>query len=537
MNNRIVCRMKPYIQPFEQQLAIAELEAMAGAKPVQLHKRHPEEQLWQVETPVSAKVLAERLVYFKQVTQGDTSFITKQVRNEATVNVSRKGAPLAQIRSMLPFKADVPMPNRRCLRYGTHGIHEYRGKFFPQLVRSLMNLASISPSGTVLDPMCGSGTTIVEGVLAGCKAFGLDMNPLSALMSRTKFRLLFLEVGTLVRAYDRIRKSLLGVRPRTSLRSQSYYSTLPTPDREYLERWFAPQVLGGLDTIAVKIVSIGNDTIRDFMWVCLSNILRNVSWQKNEDLRIRKEVREHVEIDVIREFLEEIGRSVRAVVAFLCENKGVRLGKPFVQEGDARNLSEVWPDLAGHVDAVITSPPYATALPYIDTDRLSLCYLKLLSRPGHRALDKRMIGNREITQRVRWAYLERLRKEAKELPKSITRLVGRIGMLNSSGEAGFRRLNLPSLLAKYFMDMRQVLAGVLEMLRPGAPAYVVVGNNHTIAGGTRVDIETANLLAEIASGLGFEEGEHLSMDMLVSREIFSRNAVASEVILELRKPA
>ena len=116
-------------------------------------------------------------------------------------------------------------------------------------------------------------------------------------------------------------------------------------------------------------------------------------------------------------------------------------------------------------------------------------------------------------------------------------LIRCIESLNASADVGFRRRNLPALLAKYFFDMKEVLEGIHRALKPGSLAFVVVGNNHTIAGGHRVDIRTASLLQDIAGTVGFEVSKALSMDMLVSRDIFKKNAMASEEILAFRKPA
>ena len=76
-------------------------------------------------------------------------------------------------------------------------------------------------------------------------------------------------------------------------------------------------------------------------------------------------------------------------------------------------------DNKGKIDAIINVPPYATALPYLDTDRLSLCYLGLLSRPEHRQRDQDMIGNREISegQRQRTGSLS---EQEEKLPKSVS---------------------------------------------------------------------------------------------------------------------
>jgi site-specific DNA-methyltransferase (cytosine-N4-specific) len=533
MSDMIVCRMKSYIQPFERHLAVSELSALSGAP---LSADDCQGTNLEVATRVSAQTLANRLSFYEFVRDDKRQIATSQVLREATLYVARNGIPITEIRKQLPVKDGATLPNRRCLRYGTHGIHEYRGKFFPQLVRSLINIAKVPVGGIVADPMCGSGTTLVEGALAQYRSVGLDMNPLSVFMSNVKCTLLKSDPDFLAGQYHRVRDDLLEAKPRLAAKRLSYFRTLHPKDQEYLKDWFAPQVLEDLDIVAERIALVGDPTVRDFMRLALSNILRRVSWQKEDDLRVRKEIRSDVEIDPIRDFLEELGRSVRIVAAFLYQIKGSTLGKAQATEGDARMMTGEWADLAGKVSAVVTSPPYATALPYLDTDRLSLCYLGLLSRDGHRGRDKEMIGNREITEGVRREYWGRLRKQGKILPRSVVRLIGKIELLNTNANVGFRRRNLPALLAKYFFDMREVLAGIAQVLKAGSPAFVVVGDNHTIAGGMRVNIETARLLAEIGVTVGLEEGKHLPMEMLVSRDIFRRNAVGSETILEFRKP-
>jgi site-specific DNA-methyltransferase (cytosine-N4-specific) len=294
--------------------------------------------------------------------------------------------------------------------------------------------------------------------------------------------------------------------------------------------------LQGLDDIVSTIQDVKYIPARNLMWVALSNILRSVSWQKEDDLRVRKEVRLDIEIDPKKEFLEELGRSIRAILAFLYqEGPGSKL-EYNISNGDARACAKEWKKYKGKVDAVITSPPYATALPYLDTDRLSLCYLGLLPRPEHRNRDILMIGNREVTEGLRHSYILSLNKRKADLPNSIHLLIKKIEKKNAGTDAGFRRRNLPALLAKYFLDMREVLANVYDCLKPGATAYFVVGNNHTIAGGERIDIWTADLLTDIAAMLNFEIKKSIPMEMLVSRDIFKKNASASEKILVFQKP-
>jgi site-specific DNA-methyltransferase (cytosine-N4-specific) len=531
MTYELTCRIKPYIQPFERELALRELEALAGAVPRPVPRDPGQPECFRVRSQVAPVALARDLAFWEAV-RGENTLTTTQSLRESTVNVVRNGISLEAIASVLPFNGSVPFPNRRCLRYGSHGLHEYRGKFFPQLVRNFINLAKVPSKGVVADPFSGSGTTAVEAILAERTVVGLDINPLSVFMAKTKCALLRVKVSDLEDAYVKVRSLLLaGAQPTGCSRLRE----IAPSDAEYLAAWFHPRILEELDFIYASICSTPTGGIRELFLLALSNILRKVSWQREDDLRVRREIKLIDEIDPIREFLQEIGRSVRLVLAFLRQEPNRRLGKARIEEGDARHLQTHWRSLRGKVDAVITSPPYATALPYLDTDRLSLCFLGLLPRNEHRKRDQAMIGNREITERARTHYWNEFTRAKDILPASVTSLISRIQSLNQRGNVGFRRRNLASLLYKYFSDMRQVFVGVSEVLRDGASVFVVVGNNHTMAGGKHIEIPTADLLAEIVDSVGLQTVQRIPMEMLVSRDIFRKNAIGSESILHFKK--
>lgn len=533
MSNLLKVRMKQYIQPFEYELAIRELHALGNSAITE--RKHDDDVglVFELNSLHSKAALADRLTYWETVEDASGIQVTTQSLRESTINLVRNGIAIETLQSLLPFTNNIPLPNRRCLRYGTHGIHEYRGKFFPQLVRSLINISGTAKDGIVADPMSGSGTTPVEALLAGCKGRCLDMNPLSVFLGQTKCELLSADVAELANDYAQIRNELMSVETYTG-NTNSYFESLPKEDQDYLVQWFSRDVLEGLDDIGRAISGVNNAHFKSLSCVALSNIIRKVSWQKVDDLRVRKEVRLDIELDPKKEFLEELGRSVRAVLAFLFQNGPLPISHFEITEGDARNCGDIWGE--NSVDVIITSPPYATALPYLDTDRLSLCYLGLLPRPEHRKRDKVMIGNREVTTKLRDAYWKYYQKHRNDLPDSICNLIDLIERLNADTDAGFRRLNLPALLSKYFFDMKEVLTGMRHALKPGSLAFVVVGNNHTIAGGKRVDIQTAKFLQDIAASIGFEVEASLAMEMLVSRDIYKKNAMASEEILALRKP-
>ena len=528
----IKIKMKPYIQPFEKRLASLELSSLVGNFEIDQLDDGP---VALVNTRISLEKIAGKLTYWEYI-EADERFYTRQSLRESTVNVVRNGVSFKEITMPLLFDESIFLPNRRCLRYASHGIHEYKGKFFPQLVRSLLNIAEIKGENKkILDPMCGSGTTLVESVLENHQAIGIDMNPLSVFITKTKCDVLKLKPAKLEREYVQIRDELLYVKPLRYLDSLIYFKSLPLNDQEYLANWFAIEVLTDLDQISCAISNIKDETIRNFFWVSLSNILRKVSWQKLDDLRVRKEILNDVEVDAIKEFFKDLERSIRLVLAFIRQNSQLDVGNSSVYHGDSKQLINSIKSGHGLVDIIITSPPYATALPYLDTDRLSLSYLGLLPREKHRTADSLMIGNREISETRRKELWNEYWMRRSELPGSVEKLINKIHRLNDNSPVGFRRKNLSALLGKYFFDMKEMFSNMHSAMKKNAVVFVVIGDNHTVAGGVHVDIGTIKFMSLIAVAEGFDLVERIDMEMLANRTIHKNNATKSESILWLRK--
>ncbi len=77
-----------------------------------------------------------------------------------------------------------------------HRLHPYKGKFIPQLVEYFLDSHTddfkrevyFSPGDIVLDPFCGSGTTLVQANELGIHAIGVDVSAFNAMMSNVKVR-------------------------------------------------------------------------------------------------------------------------------------------------------------------------------------------------------------------------------------------------------------------------------------------------------------------------------------------------------------
>ena len=77
-----------------------------------------------------------------------------------------------------------------------HRLHPYKGKFIPQLVEYFLSKridefkteVFFEPGDIVLDPFCGSGTTLVQANELGINAVGIDVSAFNALISNVKVK-------------------------------------------------------------------------------------------------------------------------------------------------------------------------------------------------------------------------------------------------------------------------------------------------------------------------------------------------------------
>ena len=502
---------KNYLQPFEDSLSLWELNGL-GLTAVSVDQEH---NMFAIKSRTGSQLKIDRLTYYDWCING----IFKP-----TIQACREGTkPDAGF-------LDVSFPKRRVLRFGPHNFHKYRGKFFPQLVRSLCNIAGLKDNSVVMDPMCGSGTTLVEARALQIRAFGLDKNPLSVLISKVKANSLSWDATMIKCVRQRIDDDVFcvaaGIGNPIDLWDES--------DLAYLDRWFSQSALADIARLVVGIKSITDLSVRNFALVCLSDVVRKASYQKEDELRVRKEIHHYNKGEVITLFREKYNTCLRSLMS--TAHVGTHDAEFDVKEGDARSASLYFPDLRRSVDAIITSPPYATALPYLDTDRLSLIILGLLPRKRHSMKEMEMIGSREISERKRTDIWKSYEEGAEcTLPNSVSSMINTIACSHHSSAVGFRKRNLPSLLVKYFLDMAEVLEDMKKMLRRGAPAFMVVGNNSTRIGDRRVEISTERFLTEIAEDVGFITGPEISMELLPSNDIFRKNSGSKEKIIKLSK--
>ena len=160
---------------------------------------------------------------------------------------------------------DWDFPNR-VAHSGIEGIHPYPAKFVAELPGALLNALPVPPGTAVLDPFCGSGTTLVECQRRGFPSVGIDLNPIACLMTQVKTSP---QPDGLEEAADAI------VTLARRLRGTK------VPQIPNLDHWFNSQVqkaLAALSDALGMLVPAHRDALR----LALSSIIVRVSNQESD---------------------------------------------------------------------------------------------------------------------------------------------------------------------------------------------------------------------------------------------------------------
>ena len=509
--------------PYELRLAVREVERLVGVTPSRTSCGFRFSR-----SGVDAETLS-RLTYFKRLVLADGTVV------EPLQAKLEQSAPLDNER------------RRQATRYSAHGFHEYKGKFNPQIVRAAQNIVALHPDARIWDPFSGSGTSLLEALHGQRTALGTDLNPLAVVIANAKIAALRAAPKTLMSTCEAITSELRRLAPAfegrskrklAALMSELGFQTETLPNLDYLREWFPTRVLAQLAVAFGVIDKSAAPHLRMCFRILSSNVLRDVSWQDPADLRIRRRKDPQDNYPVLSSVAKHMQIQCERAAASR-DAVGKPRGRQWAECADSRTKEGLSAEgrryLEEGVDCVTTSPPYATALPYIDTQRLSLAALGLLSQNEIRQADKALLGSREIGKTMR-LELEAELSKGTEMSTEVLNVCRRMLDAVNPETDGFRKVNTPGLVYRYFLGMGEVLSNVRKTLRRGGHALLVVGENRTTLGGTEFAIKTPELLASIGEGQGLECVEILPLDAYQRFSLHRQNAITSERLVILRRP-
>jgi DNA modification methylase len=370
--------------------------------------------------------------------------------------------------------------------YLTHGFDAYPAKMIPHMARFLIERVS-QPGQTILDPFCGSGAVLIESVITGRNAIGVDFNPVAVTLAKGKTTTCDTEIlrCQLSEILDRLIKCKNGV---------SY-------DFPNIEYWFTPATLRKLGIIRTTLddyLPRINETYANFWNALALSIVRPSSRADTRGPKpfISKSARAKrggKHFDPFKLFETEALIWFRKQETYIKQLKDQEShARVSLIQGDSRHLSRVLKRRV--VDAIVTSPPYLNAQDYYRSSKLQRFIFGTSNHDDLLKWSRAVIGTDRMVQ-------DEALLDAKLPSQLATRIRSKL-MEDRSGQ----RRNTACVLARYVFDMAEVLQEIRAVLRNGSPCAIVLGYNLV----SHIVVPTPELIIELASTHGLDLKFHYS---------------------------
>ncbi len=412
-----------------------------------------------------------------------------------------------------------------------HDWYRFVLSYPPHLVREYVQQFELSREACVLDPFCGTGTTIVECKKLGLTGIGIEAHPMSHFAGQTK-------VDWSVDA-DRLERTAMQI-AEVALTQLERDGIIDDPQPNLLREDSPVQItLRSLPAEALKLLlansisplplhktlvlldhidaaNYGRSHLRLVLAKALVGSISNLHF--GPEVGIGPAKADAPVVSTWLGFVVQMAHDLR----LLARKAGV---SAVVHHADSREMRRLLPPCS--IDAVITSPPYPNEKDYTRTTRLETVMLGFIrEKQALRALKRTMLrsntrGVYKEDEDDRWVAQHR---EIQRIAEAIE--ARRIELGKTSG---FERL-YARVTKLYFGGMARHLGELRPLLRPGARLAYVVGDQ---ASYLRVMIRTGQILASIAEELGYRIER---IDLFRTRLATATREQLREEVLVLRWP-
>lgn len=405
--------------------------------------------------------------------------------------------------------------------HAAHNWYRFVLSFPPHLVRDYLQRFGITPEQRVLDPFCGTGTTVVECKKLGIPSVGVEANPMAHFAGRVKTDWQP-DPDRLLNHAKQVADATLAALASAEATSGSIPDSLRSLNDEQaaliLKNSISPLPLHKTLVLLEHLKQQATEPFYDHERLALArSIVNSIS-----NLHFGPEVgvgRAKADAPVVACWLEAI-ETMATDLRALQQRPTV---EAIVHHADSRQLVNALEPCS--IDAVITSPPYPNEKDYTRTTRLESVLLGFI----HTKADLRALKQGLVRSNTRNVYAadedDRWVADHAEVQRIANEIEARRLALGKT--SGFERLYARATRL-YFGGMARHLAELRQILRPGAHLAYVVGDQ---ASYLRVMIRTGQLLADIARSLGYEV---LAIDLFRTRIATATNEQMREEVVVLR---
>lgn len=400
----------------------------------------------------------------------------------------------------------------------------------PHLVRDYLSKLNVSHEQTVLDPFCGTGTTVVECKKQGIDSVGIEANPMAyfacriktdwSISSRTLLRWgenIAEHVKTQLESQGFFEESLFNIKP--SIRAKKNVTSLlelpPEQGSLLLSNSISPIPLHKTLLLRNAIDSMAPAKVRGHLRLALakSTVFNTSNLHFGPEVGVSKPKKD---APVVDDWLGQIEIMAKDLSIWTGKDTNAK-----VYHADSRDAANI---ISPHsIDAIITSPPYPNEKDYTRTTRLESVLLGFLTNKASlRSLKKGMLRSN-----TRGVYKDDIDDQWVADHIEVQRIASEIETrrIEMGKTSGFERM-YHRVTKLYFGGMKRHFSELRTILRPGAKLAYVVGDQ---ASYLRVMIRTGNILADLAESLGYRV---LGIDLFRTRiATATREQLREEVLL------
>lgn len=371
-----------------------------------------------------------------------------------------------------------------------HSWYNFVLGYSDKLVGKVLDNFEVKTTQRVLDPFCGTGTTLVECARRNVQSVGIDANPFSCFVSRVKTHPHYRLTSIASALHDVQMNFPHALRADNEWQQDITYLYLR--DSGMIERgWISKKPLKKALILKRLIGHHSPDRpTGNLLLLCLASLIASEIGNMRYGPEIyRGPMKEDVDpIPLLR-------HAVREVISDIAFSQVAPSASARVVCGDARDCAAVLQEANEEpVDYIITSPPYPTEHEYTRNTRLELALLGLLSSNDDVVeIKKHMI--RSTTKNLYKADRDDI--EVAE-NKRLQRLSAKIAETCRGKSSGFARL-YPKIVLHYFGGIKRHLKSAKSALRRGGRYAMVVGDQASYHG---VRVPTGSIIADLAKETG-----------------------------------
>lgn len=408
-------------------------------------------------------------------------------------------------------------PRLNRIAFGDEPIHNwYRFvlSYPPHFVREYMAKLGVEKNSVLLDPFCGTGTTLVEAKKHGVKAIGVEAHPMTAFASATK---LDWDVDV-----DQLRRSAEAVAESSSriLRHTKVMRKLGDEESSLILRDSISELPLHKTLVLLDTIRKGTTHFDRQLELALAKVLVYSASNLHFGPEVGVTRTKKDDYPVIEKWLETV-MTMCGDLEQVQQEAGLASDDSYVLHADSRGLRR-WAD-SESVSHVICSPPYPNEKDYTRTTRLESVVL------GH-------IRNKQQLQRVKKGLVRSNTRTIYKGDVDAARVSHFSSIMTLAAEIEATRLALGKtsgferqyhkVVTNYFGGMLVHLEEMKGLLEPGAKLAYVVGDQASFF---RIMIRTGALLAEVAESVGYRV---LGIDLFRTRiATATRQQIREEVLL------